>query len=72
MPVFGDKEEPQTVEVRGAPLRCLVCQHDTFYRREAQLHSKWATLLNTEWMAPRCDCVVCSQCGYIHWFFPGS
>ena len=69
MGIFGP-EEPQEVEVHGRPLRCLVCQHDTFYRRKAQLHAQMATIFNLEWTAPSCDCVICSACGYIHWFFP--
>ena len=69
MPFFG-KEQPQGVEVHDAPLRCVVCRHDTFYRREAQMHSGWATIMNMEWTGPLCECIVCSQCGYVHWFFP--
>jgi predicted nucleic-acid-binding Zn-ribbon protein len=69
MPIFSD-DEPQVVEVLGRPLRCVVCQHDTFYRREAQMPSGLSTLMNLEWTAPRCDCIVCSGCGYVHWFFP--
>ena len=69
MPIFG-KEEPQVVDVHGRALRCLVCEHDTFFKRQAQLHGRMASLFNVEWTAPTCDCVVCSQCGYVHWFFP--
>ena len=58
------------VDVHDRPLHCLVCEHDTFYRRRAQLHGRMATMFNVEWTAPICDCMVCSACGYIHWFFP--
>ena len=71
MPIFGKEEEPQTVNVLDRPLRCVVCQHDTFYRRKAQLHSRFATIFDAEWTGPNCDCLVCSQCEYVHWFFPG-
>jgi hypothetical protein len=67
--VFG-KDEPETVLVRGRPLRCLVCQHDAFYQRKAQLHSGIATFFQLEWSSPTCVCVVCSACGYVHWFLP--
>ena len=70
MPIFGKEDEPQVVEVHERPLRCVVCQHDTFYRRQAQLHGRTATLLNVEWTAPTCECVICSGCGSVHWFFP--
>ena len=69
MPIFG-KEEPQVVDVHERPLRCLVCDHNTFYRRQAQMHGRLASMFNVEWVAPTCDCIVCSQCGYVHWFFP--
>jgi hypothetical protein len=23
-----------------------------------------------EWASPTCTCVICSRCGFIHWFFP--
>jgi hypothetical protein len=69
MPIFG-QEEPQVVDVHDRPLHCLVCEHDTFYRRRAQLHGRMATMFNVEWTAPVCDCMVCGACGYIHWFFP--
>ena len=69
MAMFG-KSEPETVDVRGQPLRCQVCDTDTFWRREAQLHTGVASFFNLEWASPTCICLVCSSCGYIHWFFP--
>jgi predicted nucleic-acid-binding Zn-ribbon protein len=61
---------PQTVDVHGQPLRCVVCQHDTFVSRRAQLHGGVATFFNMEWAARTCTCVICSRCGYVHWFYP--
>jgi hypothetical protein len=69
MGIFG-KEEPEAVEILGKAFHCQVCQHDTFYQRRAQLHAGVATFFNLEWAAPTCDCIICSYCGYIHWFFP--
>jgi formate-dependent nitrite reductase cytochrome c552 subunit len=69
MSIFGT-EDPEVVEVKGRPLCCLVCQHGTFYQRSAQLHSGVATFFNLEWASPTCICVVCSECGHIHWFLP--
>jgi hypothetical protein len=69
MGIFG-KEEPETIELNGEPLRCVVCQHAAFYQRKAQLHSGVATFFNVEWASPTCLCLVCSECGYIHWFVP--
>lgn len=69
MGIFG-KEEPEPVEMLGKAFHCQVCTHDTFYTRRAQLHAGVATFFNLEWASPTCDCVICSYCGYIHWFFP--
>jgi len=69
MGIFG-KEEPEPVEMLGKPFCCQVCKHDTFYTRRAQLHAGVATFFNLEWASPTCDCIICSHCGYIHWFFP--
>jgi hypothetical protein len=69
MSIFGT-DEPEVVDVNGQPLRCLVCQHGTFYQRRAQLHSGVATFFKIEWVSPTCVCVVCSACGYVHWFLP--
>ena len=69
MGIFG-KEEPETIELNGKPLRCVVCQHDTFYQRKAQLHGGVATFFDVEWASPTYLCLICSECGYIHWFVP--
>jgi hypothetical protein len=67
MGLFG-KAEPETMELRGKPFRCQACGHDTFYRQRAQLHSPLATLFGVEWTGNGCTCVICAECGYVHWF----
>ena len=67
MPIFG-KEQPEAVTVNGAPLFCVICKHDQFFERRAQLHGPVATLFNLEWIAPTATCVICSRCGSVHWF----
>jgi hypothetical protein len=67
MVIFG-KEQPEEVTVHGKPLSCVICQNGSFYQRRAQLHGPVATLLNLEWTAPTASCVICSACGYVHWF----
>jgi hypothetical protein len=64
--LFG--EDAKQVDVLGKPLACLVCHHDTFYKRKAQLNSAGSSFLGLDWTDPTGLCVVCSQCGYIHWF----
>jgi predicted nucleic-acid-binding Zn-ribbon protein len=71
MGLFG-KEEPEPITVLDKPLRCQVCGNVTFYQRRAQLHTGVATFFNLEWVSPTCDCMVCSQCGYVHWFLQGE
>jgi len=62
MGIFS-KDEPEIVEIRGRPFRCLACENDTFYQRRAQLHSGVATFFNLEWTSPTCVCVICSAWG---------
>ena len=72
MGLFG-KSEPETVELPaldGASMKCQVCNNHTFWRRDAQLHTGVASFFNVEWASPTCTCVICSRCGFIHWFFP--
>jgi predicted nucleic-acid-binding Zn-ribbon protein len=64
------KQEPETAIVDGKPLECLVCRHDRFWNREAQLHTMLATLFGLDWANQSATCVVCANCGYIHWFLP--
>jgi predicted nucleic-acid-binding Zn-ribbon protein len=64
--------EPQTYEVAGRQLQCIVCGHDHFDTREAQLHTAGMTFLGLDWANRSAYCVVCANCGYIHWFLPSE
>jgi hypothetical protein len=64
------KDEPEVANVLGKPLQCQVCTGGLFWQREAQLHTGVASFFNLEWVSPTCTCLVCSSCGYVHWFFP--
>lgn len=66
------REEPEAAEVNDKPLRCQVCGHHAFFKREAQLHTAGLTFFKLEWASPTCTCLVCSECGYVHWFFPSK
>jgi len=72
MPFFSkeEPEQPEPVEILDRPLRCAICGHHRFWRREAQLHTALGTVLNLDWAAPSATCYVCDDCGYIHWFLP--
>ena len=69
MALFGEKE-PVPVQIAGKPLRCEICGHDAFWRREAQLNTAVATFFNFDWANATAVCYVCDGCGYIHWFLP--
>ena len=73
MPFFGTEEpqagQPSTSRATSEVRRCAVTIRP-FIVAQAQLPGRLATMFNIEWTAPICDCVVCSQCGYVHWFFP--
>ena len=64
------KADPTGVEIQGRELKCLVCGHDAFRKKEAQLNSAATSLMNLEWTAPSGTCYICAKCGYIHWFLP--
>jgi hypothetical protein len=60
------KDGPEPATVNQKPLTCQVCSNGLFWQREASLHG----LFNLKWTAPTCTCLVCSTCGYVHWFLP--
>jgi hypothetical protein len=53
--------------VAGHPLRCQVCDFTRFHRREAQL-TTGASAFGQDWTSPKAECLVCEQCGFVHWF----
>jgi len=67
MGLFG-KDEPETATVRGKPLHSIVCGNEQFWQKRAQLHTGLLSFFDLEWASPTCDCLVCSACGYVHWF----
>ena len=65
-----DKKAPERVQVAGLDLRCEICKHDLFWRREAQLTTAVATFFSFDWANATAECYVCDGCGYVHWFLP--
>ncbi len=61
---------PIRVNIVGRDLQCLVCDHDLFWEREAQLNTAAATFFKFDWANATGKCHVCAKCGYIHWFLP--
>ena len=61
--------EFETMKVLGKDLYCLVCDNDTFWQREAKLNTGTGGFA---WADTSGACVICSNCGFIHWFHPGQ
>ncbi len=53
----------------GYWLKCPICDHDTFWHREAQLNTRVMTFLDFDWMNPKGDCYICEHCRHILWFY---
>ena len=69
MPFFK-KEEAISYEIQGNVLKCTLCGHDEFHKREAQLNTATATFFNLDWANASAVCLVCDKCGQIFWFLP--
>ncbi|QNE39753.1 hypothetical protein F1C16_09395 [Hymenobacter sp. NBH84] len=65
MSFLGDllNPTPTSVEIRGRVLKCQICEHHEFWRRQVRLHESFA-------IDPRAICYECDYCGYLHWFMP--
>jgi hypothetical protein len=63
------KNEPHACEIiDGVQLKCTICGHDHFWKRNVQLNSLFAELINMAWTSDSADCYVCAKCDHIHWF----
>lgn len=62
------KTKPESVIVNALPLKCLVCGHTAFHRRKTHFDMALAKQLNPDWKDSTGYCLICAQCGHIHWF----
>jgi hypothetical protein len=70
MGLFG-KAQPEPYKVAdGLRLQCLICNCELFWYRQAQLNTATATFFQLDWLNRSAICLVCDQCGHIHWFLP--
>jgi predicted nucleic-acid-binding Zn-ribbon protein len=67
---MSQSSKPESYEVQGRPLKCQLCNHHEFLRREGQLNTRAASFFNLDWANTSAICFVCDNCGYIHWFLP--
>ena len=70
MGLFSKHEAEEIVLPNGTPLRCEICKHERFYRREGKITTTGMTFLELEWANASAECMVCESCGYVHWFLP--
>ena len=59
--------EAREITVAGRHLRWHVCDFARFYRREVRM-STGASQFGQDWASSRAECLICEQCGYVHWF----
>ncbi len=64
------KSAPEEVFIRDIRFICQVCGNNLFWRREGQLNTAIASFFKFDWANPSAVCIICSECGYIHWFMP--
>ena len=64
------KTRPEQIEIKGKTLKCLICKHTEFHTKDVLLKTDLALFFNFDWASPSVTCVICDNCGYIHWFFP--
>lgn len=62
--------EAKPVEVLGNPMKCEICGHDRSFQGEGKIQTTGMTFLELDFLNPSTDCVVCEQCGFVHWFLP--
>ena len=67
MGLFSEKPEKLKLPT-GKELACLVCGHDEFFERQAQLNTAGMTFLHLDWLNASGVCQVCARCAFIHWF----
>jgi hypothetical protein len=67
---MGISSKTETIEAAGRVLKCLICGHDRFNKREALLNTGGMTFFGLEFMNDSAKCSVCDNCGFIHWFLP--
>ena len=65
-------DEMPLVQVAGRMLRCLVCDHDRFTRREVSMNTAGMSLMGLDWANKKADGAICLQCGFVHAFMGGA
>jgi predicted nucleic-acid-binding Zn-ribbon protein len=65
------EREDGTIEVTldGKTLSCLVCGNNRYHARGSLLNSRASELFGLAWASDKATNFICTNCGYIFWFF---
>jgi hypothetical protein len=61
--------EIKKVKVKGKNLVCPVCSNDEFWRRTTLMNTSGMTFMGWDWLNREGENFICSNCGYVFWFF---
>ena len=62
--------EAGPLDAAGPAMACHHCQHTGFEQKSVQLNTAGMTLLGLDWANRQATCLICTRCGFIHWFHP--
>lgn len=62
-------KEPTPVEIKGNPLVCPICNNDKFRTRSTLMNTSGLSFLGMDWANKEANNYICSNCGYVYWFF---
>ncbi len=60
---------PARYAVNGLPVTCNHCSSDLFEHGEAQLNTALLSFLDLDFANRSANILICTQCGYVHWFY---
>ncbi|MFK0224889.1 hypothetical protein ACIQUL_03890 [Streptomyces sp. NPDC090303] len=64
--------KPVHAAIGDRPIRCQMCDHDTFREREVKLNSTGMEFFNLAWANESATGLICWTRGYVHLFVNGG
>lgn len=52
----------------GIQIICTHCKNNHFHKGNAMLNTRGLTFFGLDWLNESATTLICSRCGYIHWF----
>ena len=59
---------PKSYSINNKQVICFYCGCNEFEEGSALLNTSGMTLMNLDWADRSATILICTQCGYIHWF----